>query len=105
MNSPLFIFRALVADAVKLHLSATPYDGAALVLAEMAPCAPVTDAALLRLVVEAQASLSGAVAAFSELADHAPARARLATCRAALHAYHRASMAYCGVDVLAREVA
>lgn len=95
---PLPTFRSLTSAAVSLHLQATPLDGAALVLAGLVPALPLTDEALVPHLHGAMASLCGAIAALSML-DYAPARDRLATCHRAQRAYHRAVMAYYGVEV------
>lgn len=95
---PLPAFRSLTAAANAAHLAATPTDGAALVLRDLVPALPLTDGALVPHLHGAAASLCGAIAALSML-DYAPARDRLAICLQAQRTYHRAIMAYYGVEV------
>lgn len=102
MSTPLPTFRALVSSAIVLHLAALPADGNALVLSTLAPALPMLDHALVPWIQRAQTSVAGAIAALTGLTAYGSAAERLSRCEATRRAYHRAIMAYFGVDVSAR---
>lgn len=100
MNAPLPTFRSLVAAAAALHLSAVRHDGAALVLAQLAPVTPLRDEAVVPALQRAWDSSSSAVSALQAVDDSPVDARRLILLLADIGgAYHRATMAYYGVEV------
>lgn len=98
MTTPLPTFRALVLAAVTLHLSAVPGDGAALVLAQLAPATPLRDEAVVPALQRAWDSALSAVPALQAVDDSPGTAARLIQILIDVSAaYHRATMAYYGV--------
>lgn len=98
MDQTLPSFRQLVIAAADMHLEVVPSDGAALVLAAVAPALPLREDALWPLLMDAQHAADAARAAFRSLPGTREARLASDRCGPVQDAYHRAVVAYFGHD-------